>query len=49
MQLAQLVRPPVQLFCACDVFLMKAIQRATRPGRAIELAQQKCSQLRLLK
>jgi hypothetical protein len=28
MQLAQPVRPPVQLFCACDVFLVKAIQRA---------------------
>jgi hypothetical protein len=28
MQLAQLVRLPVQLFCARDVFLVKAIQRA---------------------
>ena len=40
MQLAQLVRRPVQLFCACDVFLVKAIQRATRLERVIELAQQ---------
>jgi hypothetical protein len=43
------VRPPVQLFCACDVFLVKAIQRATRLGQVIELAQQKCSRWRLLK
>jgi hypothetical protein len=47
---SQPVMLSLQTFCACDVFSRaKVIPLATRPGRVIELAQQKCSQWRLLK
>jgi hypothetical protein len=45
-QLSQPVTLSLQTFCACDVFLQA---KAIRPGLVIELAQQKCSQWRLLK
>jgi hypothetical protein len=45
-QLSQPVMLWLQTFCECDVFLQA---KAIRPGLVIELAQQKCSQWRLLK
>jgi hypothetical protein len=49
-QLSQPVSRSLQPFCAGDVFLQsKAIQRAIRPARLLELAQHKCWQDRLVK
>jgi hypothetical protein len=45
-QLSQPVMLWLQAFCEFDVFLQA---KAIRPGLVIELAQQKCSQWRLLK
>ena len=45
-QRSQPVTLSFQPFCACDVFLQA---KAIRQGLVIELAQQKCSQWRLLK
>jgi hypothetical protein len=49
-QLSQPVTLSLQSFCAGDVFLqVKAIRRATRAARLVELAQRKCWQDRLVK
>jgi len=45
-QRSQPVTLSLQTFCECDVFLQA---KAIPLGRVIELAQQKCSQWRLLK
>jgi len=38
-----------RLFCACDVLLVKAMQRAIHLGWAIDLAQDRCWQGQLQK
>jgi hypothetical protein len=49
-KLSQPVVLSLQPFCAGDVFLqVKAIRRATRAARLVELAQHKCWQDRLVK
>jgi hypothetical protein len=49
-QLSQPVALSLQPFCAGDVFLqVKAIRRATRAARLVELAQHKCWQDLLVK